>query len=74
MQKNQAMLISAQEQTLSLKRVLNAGSGPLNARKLHPVFAREAWQEIRIDVDPQAKPDIVSSITDIRSCIRIAEH
>lgn len=49
------------------KRVLNAGSGPYAARKLHPVFARDAWHEIRIDIDPQSEPDLVASITDLRS-------
>jgi SAM-dependent methyltransferase len=51
----------------SRKRVLNAGSGPANSRALHPVFAQEAWEEIRIDIDPEAKPDIVTSITDLRT-------
>jgi SAM-dependent methyltransferase len=51
----------------SRKRVLNAGSGSSNARALHPVFAPEAWEEIRIDIDPESKPDIVASITDLRS-------
>lgn len=51
----------------SLKRVLNAGSGSFSARKLHPIFAPEAWEEMRIDIDPQSKPDIVGSITDMRS-------
>jgi len=59
----------AVSQTISLKRVLNAGSGSYAAHKLHPVFAREVWQEIRLDVDPQAKPDVVSSITDMRSSV-----
>jgi SAM-dependent methyltransferase len=61
------MIGSAGKQTKSPKRVLNAGSGPSGARKLHPVFTRGLWQEIRMDLDPQAKPDIVSSITDLRS-------
>jgi SAM-dependent methyltransferase len=61
------MIGSAGKQTKSPKRVLNAGSGPSGARKLHPVFTRDLWQEIRMDLDPQAKPDIVSSITDLRS-------
>jgi SAM-dependent methyltransferase len=51
----------------SLKRVLNAGSGSYSAHKLHSVFAREVWQEVRIDIDPLAEPDMVSSITDLRS-------
>jgi SAM-dependent methyltransferase len=49
------------------KRVLNAGSGPRSARKLHAVFMQEPWLEIRIDIDPQSEPDIVASITDMRS-------
>ena len=51
----------------SRKRVLNAGSGSSNARALHPVFAQEAWEEIRVDIDPESKPDIVASITDLRT-------
>lgn len=51
------------------KRVLNAGSGAYAARRLHPTFVRGAWQETRIDIDPQAKPDFVASITDMRSSI-----
>jgi SAM-dependent methyltransferase len=60
---------SAVKKTESLKRVLNAGSGSYAARKLHLVFTREVWQEIRVDIDPQAKPDMVSSITDMRSSV-----
>ena len=67
MEKIRETASSAVKQTESLKRVLNAGSGSYGARKLHPVFAREAWQEIRIDIDPQAKPDLVCSITEMES-------
>ena len=51
----------------SARRVLNAGSGSYNARKLHPVFTPGAWEQVRIDIDPKSKPDIVASITDMRS-------
>jgi hypothetical protein len=51
----------------SPKRVLNAGSGSYSARALHPIFGRDTWEEIRLDIDPQSKPDIVASITDMRS-------
>jgi SAM-dependent methyltransferase len=51
----------------TLKRVLNAGSGSYAAHRLHPVFIRDAWQEVRVDIDPQAQPDFVSSITNLRS-------
>ncbi len=64
---NRETVISASAQENSLKRVLNAGSGPHSSRKLHPAFVRDAWQEIRIDIDPQAKPDMVVSITDMKS-------
>ena len=69
MQKIKDTVGSAAGQVKSLKRVLNAGSGSYAPHKLHPVFAREVWQEIRLDVDPQAKPDVVSSITDMRSSV-----
>lgn len=53
--------------THSPKRVLNAGSGSYSARKVHPFFQNEGWEEIRVDIDPQSKPDIVASFTDMRS-------
>jgi SAM-dependent methyltransferase len=49
------------------KRVLNAGSGPYSPKKLHSVF--EGWDEVRLDIDPRAKPHLVSSITDMRAVI-----
>jgi SAM-dependent methyltransferase len=58
---------SAAKHLEPLRRVLNAGSGSNTARQLHPVFSRTAWQEIRVDVDPQAKPDLVCSITNMKS-------
>jgi SAM-dependent methyltransferase len=50
-----------------LKRVLNAGAGPQNARAVHSLFANGRWQEIRIDIDPSVRPDVVGSITDMRA-------
>ena len=61
--------ISFVSQVGSRKHVLNAGSGVYAARKLHPVFVRESWQEIRVDIDPLAEPDFVCSVTDMRSCV-----
>ena len=46
-------------------QVLNAGSGHYTARKLHPVFAGKQWQEVRLDIDPLAKPHVVGSISDM---------
>ena len=53
----------------SRKRVLNAGSGPYSARKSLPVFPSGEWEEIRLDIDPAVKPDIVGSITDMTSSV-----
>ena len=48
------------------KQVLNAGSGPRSNRRLHGVFGRGQWHEIRIDVDARAEPDVVGSMTNLR--------
>lgn len=47
------------------RRVLNAGAGPPSARQIHPLFRSRRWSEVRIDLDPDAAPDIVGSITDM---------
>lgn len=48
------------------KRVLNAGSGAQSARQLHPLFAGQRWEQVRLDIDPGAMPNVVGSITDMR--------
>jgi SAM-dependent methyltransferase len=52
---------------IALKRVLNAGSGPHEVDRLHPVFRNSDWTEVRYDVDKRVKPDIVGSIVDLGS-------
>ena len=47
------------------KTVLNVGCGYPLRQKLHPHFHGPGWREIRLDLDPAVKPDIVCSITDI---------
>jgi len=47
------------------KRVLHVGCGPLAAQKLHEAFQGGDWQEVRLDINPAANPDIVASITDM---------
>lgn len=44
------------------RRVLNAGSGP-RGRALSAPFTPDAWQEVRLDLDPAVEPDIVASLT-----------
>jgi predicted SAM-dependent methyltransferase len=45
-------------------KVLHVGSGP-KLDKLHPYFREHSWVETRLDIDPECKPDIVASITDM---------
>ncbi|MDR3466593.1 MAG: methyltransferase domain-containing protein [Xanthobacteraceae bacterium] len=49
------------------RRVLNAGCGPRSNRKHTALFDRADWSEIRLDLDPAVDPDVVGSMTDMRS-------
>ena len=44
---------------------INAGSGPKANNRLPGYFG--SWRQIRVDIDPGTKPDIVASITDLSS-------
>jgi SAM-dependent methyltransferase len=46
--------------------VLHVGCGPLDANSLHERFRGPQWHEVRVDLDPTARPDLVASITDLR--------
>lgn len=48
---------------IARKRVLHVGCGQYNPRKLHQVFRNPEWLEVRLDIDPNVKPDIVASMT-----------
>ena len=50
----------------NLKTVLHVGCGVHTPDKLHETFRDESWREIRLDINPAVKPDIVASITDMR--------
>ncbi len=45
--------------------VLHVGCGPRNATGLHPAFSGPDWDEVRLDIDPAVRPDVVGSITDL---------
>ncbi len=47
--------------------MLNAGCGPKSARRLNGLFDPAGWREIRFDVDPAVRPDVVGSMTDMRA-------
>jgi len=52
--------------------VLNAGSGSLAARRLHAAFQQQDWREVRLDIDPAAKPDLLGSLTDMSGLVPTA--
>jgi SAM-dependent methyltransferase len=47
------------------KKVLHVGCGPYSISGLHETFQTDEWEEVRLDIDPNVKPDIISSITDM---------
>jgi len=53
----------------SIRRVLNAGSGPYSPTKLHRLFSDATWREIRLDIDSRANPDMVASVTNMREVV-----
>jgi predicted SAM-dependent methyltransferase len=55
--------MSEQPQTPVPERVvLHVGCGPYNPNKLHAVFRKPGWRELRLDINPEVKPDIVASM------------
>jgi SAM-dependent methyltransferase len=44
---------------------LHVGCGVPLPQSLHPAFHGPEWREIRLDIDPSVKPDIVASIVDM---------
>lgn len=48
------------------KLLLHIGCGVASKEKLPKVFQGDEWQEVRLDIDPEVKPDIVASMTDMK--------
>ena len=48
------------------KVVLHAGCGTNGSSKLHSFFHSDDWQELRVDINPEVEPDIVTSITNLK--------
>jgi SAM-dependent methyltransferase len=46
--------------------VLHVGCGVFETEKLPLMFRDAAWREIRLDIDPDVKPDMIASITDMQ--------
>lgn len=49
------------------KAVLHVGCGHPNPAKLHKAFRSPDWREIRLDIDPEAKPDVTADMRDLSS-------
>lgn len=47
------------------KIVLHVGCGPQSVESLHPRFRGPDWREVRLDIDPDVRPDVVASIVDM---------
>lgn len=47
------------------KKFLHVGCGPARKPHVAACFRPDEWQEIRLDIDPDATPDIVASMLDM---------
>jgi SAM-dependent methyltransferase len=52
-------------QNSSLKKILHVGCGPYYPNSLPETFPSNEWQEVRLDIDPAVRPDIIGSIIDM---------
>jgi predicted SAM-dependent methyltransferase len=64
---NRAQKLSFQTDKAKARRVLNIGSGPRSIRQANAIFEPAGWQEVRMDLDPAVRPDVVGSMTDMRA-------
>jgi predicted SAM-dependent methyltransferase len=58
-------MASLQSSAPGHKTVLNVGCGYPARQKLHRHFHGPEWQEIRLDIDPAVRPDILCSMIDM---------
>lgn len=48
-----------------MKTVLHTGCGPKRPNALPEMFPHREWDEIRLDLNPQVRPDYIADITDM---------
>jgi len=48
-----------------MKKFLHVGCGPKTKRETIPYFLGDDWQEIRFDIDPSVRPDVLGTMTDM---------
>lgn len=51
--------------TAAQKTVLHVGCGSWRPGALHSNYENDSWREVRLDFNPNTKPDIVASMTDM---------
>ncbi|WP_442677927.1 class I SAM-dependent methyltransferase [Sphingomonas sp. ASY06-1R] len=49
------------------RRVLHVGCGSATIAKMPDGFQDGSWEEVRFDINPDVRPDIVGTITDMRA-------
>lgn len=47
------------------RTVLHIGCGVANPLKLHALFRTAGWRELRVDIDPRVRPEVVASSVDL---------
>jgi predicted SAM-dependent methyltransferase len=67
---NDSRKLRPETDSLKTRHVLNIGSGPRSIRRANKVFDPAGWQEVRMDLDPAVRPDVVGSMTDIHTHFR----
>lgn len=48
-----------------MKQFLHVGCGAADKTRTTPEFGRDEWHEVRLDINPAARPDVVGSMTDM---------
>jgi predicted SAM-dependent methyltransferase len=64
---NDSRKLRSEADDVKPRRVLNIGSGPRSIRRANSVFDPAGWAEVRMDLDPAVRPDVVGSMTDMHT-------
>lgn len=70
---------------MAAKRILNAGAGTSVPKRILPLLTSPDWEQVRLDVDASANPDVVGSVTQVANifshqsfdmiwCSHVMEH